>query len=614
MEDGGKAENRDSKASGVKRTDEDDVGQDQLYKESSAQAMKTFMRISEVVMLLQQFSQESVKKDFLAGKIMKGEDVEAVWHSLVALHKLFSPEWTCDPRERIVKLEEMGKHAWLLISESNDTFVIPSNYADLGTFSYASWMEALMKLRDAPYWRRCHSVAPTTSQKSDSISLEVVDTTSNEDDSVSKLKRRNKKKKSAARPRPGTNFFGSASKRESQVKPSARKGGIDYIEITDSSDDVSSNEGSTDSEEEFLPSRVHKYFPRDVVPPEVFDVDSKSSLKSFFDDFQEYFGNKFYGNKRASCRELGRFLKGDCKDAYDSLGGSQLKYPVMKAKLLEWYKSQQVGRGYKRRSELKHATLREGETFKLYCMRLQELASRAYPNDDYEVAKQLKKRLLATVPKWFVRCIEKKEEMKSMLGKGKKINWADIIEVAEAQDKKIKKKKLVDSDVEEVVTQMSSVKVSSVEQCHAPQMSKNSQSPPPQAQRQRCNYCGWPGHVETQCKRKAGLCFACGGKGHNAYNCPTMETFKPMCSSCQGAHLGMECPKKQSTGGRQNRSPPGQRSSAVNSGAMPKRVIPVVQEKLPQTEPKSWHKTEHRKPPIDDWRLSGEASNMYSGN
>ena len=106
------------------------------------------------------------------------------------------------------------------------------------------------------------------------------------------------------------------------------------------------------------------------------------------------FYTKFNGNQRDCCRELGRFLLGDVKEAYDALGGSAYGYRDMREKILQWYKSQRVGRSYKNKAELQQASMREGETFKLYCMRLEQIAYRAYPNNKYACAKQLKKKHL----------------------------------------------------------------------------------------------------------------------------------------------------------------------------------------------------------------------------
>ena len=196
--------------------------------------------------------------------------------------------------------------------------------------------------------------------------------------------------------------------------------GIAEIEATDSSDDSYSDGDSDNDYSSVGRSRNRgKVFYKDVVEPEKFSLSSACSVKTFLNDFERYFHTKYAGNQRDCCRELGRFLVGEVKSAYDALGGPQVKYSEIEIGLVKWYKKQQVGKQHVRRAELRSATMNSGETFTLYCMRLQELAVRAFPGDEYEAAKELKRRVLATVPQWFVICIEKREEMKRMLKKGK---------------------------------------------------------------------------------------------------------------------------------------------------------------------------------------------------
>ena len=115
-----------------------------------------------------------------------------------------------------------------------------------------------------------------------------------------------------------------------------------------------------------------------------------------------------------------------------------LKYPAMKSELQLLHKSAQVGKVRIRRAELSNATMKNGESFKLYCMRLEKLAYRAFPHDQYERAKQLKRVLIDTVPRWFARNIEKREETKQIVKAGSRITWADIVSGAEMEDKKQK--------------------------------------------------------------------------------------------------------------------------------------------------------------------------------
>ena len=342
-------------------------------------------------------------------------------------------------------------------------------------------------------------------------------------------------------------------RQKKRKKDSKGKRQIETIELSDSSEEASSEE-SADEMFQNGASGKQKYGPskREAVPPEVFDVNSRLTLRNFLDVYERYFSFKFNGTQRDCCRKLGAFLQGEVKEAYDAVGGnqSQMKYKDMKEHLLQWYRSQNVWRISRNRAEFEKVRMKEGETFKLYCMRLQEIAKRAYPSDAYKATKKMKKKLIATVPEWFAACIEKKEEMKKMLNKGKKVSWSDIVEVAEMQDKKKLKKKcmmaestryLLGSRGQECnIFQGAPLTPGHSNGGHSNVRAQSSN------QMRRCYYCGRPRHVEAQCRLKNGSCFGCGVKGHIVANCPIASqssNFRPKCSSCGGPHLGKDCGK-----------------------------------------------------------------------
>ena len=61
----------------------------------------------------------------------------------------------------------------------------------------------------------------------------------------------------------------------------------------------------------------------------------RESMSTFLDHFERYFMLKFEGNGLDQCTELGRFLDGEAKRAYDAVGGRHIKYKYMKDGLLD---------------------------------------------------------------------------------------------------------------------------------------------------------------------------------------------------------------------------------------------------------------------------------------
>ena len=82
-------------------------------------------------------------------------------------------------------------------------------------------------------------------------------------------------------------------------------------------------------------------------------------------------------------------------------------------------------------------------------LRLEKLAFRAYPHDDQEGAKQLSRHLLATIPNWFPRNVEKTRETKRIMSSKAWVTWEDFVYIAELEDKKKKGLMKKDFDADE---------------------------------------------------------------------------------------------------------------------------------------------------------------------
>ena len=546
------------------------------------------VRLTEVGALLRQLKVPAVRGDFLAGRVLKCDDPESMLVLLDALYDLFLPAWNTDPDVRAVRAKVAGKHFKLLLGESQELFEIPCDYVVKLKYKYSTWMQALRKLNACPYWNLQDETDHLARKFTEVNIFDDLEVDSDDDkrqimDNKPVVRRKNNPAKSSRVKFKSSDIRRSVQRFPRDVSPVESDGcdsdsegqntrrmalrrpkskNLNDVEITDSCDD-SSSDGDYSSAE-YSQHQVKgrsKYYPKDVVAPETFDVDSRGSLRNFLSDFERYFSIKFAGNQKDRCRELGRFLVGEVKDAYDAVGGPLLRYTEMKGELLQWYRSQQVGRTYKRRADLAQACMKDGETFKLYCMRLEKLANRAYPHDVSEAAKQLRRRFLRTVPRWFAKSVEKREETQKIMKPNRRITWADIISVAENEDKKKKKKDLmkIETSIEEPVL----AKVATTQYYETPQQNRvfnSSTKSSPESRRNgnstngaggsQCLYCGRIGHVEGKCllKLQSGKCFCCGEKGHQYRECSqykkasSSSTDKLVCSSCKGPHLGMNCP------------------------------------------------------------------------
>ena len=567
----------------------------------------------DLVSILLRMKIPSVRNDFLAGHILSSPDLELMLVLIDGLYNLFVPPWEASPEARSANATTASKHFSLLCEQSQDAFEIPVPYAIKTHYSYLTWAQAIYQLRSCGYWTE----EEKSNQPSEPISLFA-------DPRADKTRTHSKQKKQVGFSDKDSMFSKGASSRtkddhgedssesESSVPSSSkvRRGRsktqamrkLSARDHPDSSEYSSSDNGeSTDSDAMCLRQQQRGYTQRQVVEPEHFNVNGRESMSTFLDHFERYFMLKFEGNGLDQCTELGRFLDGEAKRAYDAVGGRHIKYKYMKDELIDWYKKQRVGQSYAKKAELSRAVMEEGDTFKLYCMRLNMLGLDAYPHDKGERSRALKAHFLATAPDWMVKCINKRKKTLRIIDPRAKITWKDIEAVAEEEDRDLKKMQFAKSVKEErtsaqvFASQTNTAKPESVPQ-PVPQETRkstglgagSSHMSNQQQNQVQCYYCGEFGHIEPRCPKKlrAAKCFYCGDQGHYYRDCPQFTQLNhastsastpassqlPICRTCGGMHFGINCP---SNAGGNVGAPPTQTSNQGgqqknNHGAIPK--------------------------------------------
>ena len=553
------------------------------------------LELIQLQSLLSQLKDEKVRVDFLAGLIIDLDEPEMSLISLDCIQSLLCPKWVPDKLERHLKISIALQHFDKLSRGSLEIFEIPCDFTLLDNHKYSTWKRAFQKLMESMYWftqKHC-SISHRRATKEAKYKVELSEDESRVSTAAkSKRCKRVKGRKVVTQATESDlssdealSIFSKGRSKHLKTNPLLlNKRRAELVEISDSSSEADEESSSDDSLTEVRTSK-RRYFPKDVVTPDCFDMDGTQSLKGFLDDYERYFRAKYDGTERDCTKELARFISGEVKDAYDALGGSRLKYRDMRPSLLQWYKAQCVGRTHKFKGELKHTIMKKGETYKLYCMRLQELAHRAYPNDYKECLKQMKRQLTKTVPVWFNKSIEKKEELKVMLKVGKKVTWLEIIEIAERHDRKIRKARLyrgsdddesdelndrlanlkcsmMDAEAEKVVSQIQGKLVSGLGQPGTDEGPLNREhsthyegdrSPyadkRPAGPNNQCHHCGRMGHFERACWFKTGACTVCGSFAHRYRDCPKFSgvgrgVSAPACFNCNGPHWARECPRK----------------------------------------------------------------------
>ena len=540
-----------------------------LNGDSSSQTVednKMGIFLMDLQSLLRKLQVSYVRADFLALKILNPDNPQGTLQLFDALNHMLTPEWHYDVEVRKRNIVTALGHVELLLSASEEIFVI-KGLPGTTEYTYAAWMHGIRKLMASPYWSTGHvssglsndgnvkeerpsTILQESKKASNTVAKKRVDFSSGEQSLVMGVREADSTDEDGG-------DWRVAPRRNRQLQSTkCRSFHTRDVPTADYGDSTSlSSEDSASSDDRCSYRRKRSRYYREVVPPEPFNMEGRMSLRKFLEDYERYFKSKFEGTQRDCTRELVRFISGELKDAYNALGGAQRKYRDMKALLLEWYRTQRVGRTHKWKAELQQAEMRINESLKLYCMRLEDLAHRAYASDERECIKQLKSQFVKTAPLDFLKHMEERERIKMALHEGKSLSWNEIVELAEWVDKKRKKAELYDepdiidagvmSRLQNLRTVGTTAALGTIVTENRPARGyDNGHRKTAREVVKHCNWCGRAGHLEEDCWRKKGVCSLCGSGNHILTACPKYVArratphFVPKCSRCGGNHCG----------------------------------------------------------------------------
>ena len=314
-------------------------------------------------------------------------------------------------------------------------------------------------------------------------------------------------------------------------------------------------------------------FPKEVVPPRKFDPKSGTSLRKFLSNYERYFDSKYDGTDRDKSLQLGLYLVGSAKSAYNAMNGSSMRYPKLKLRLLDWYNSECTSVRQKKLDEFQVAQINPGESYSIYAMRLEELAIKAFPDSRTDRDRQLRRKFQNSVPQSFLNKLESAQSTLALFG-DRKLSWNQIKKLASSVDRELREKgeTTLDSmqnsakvwyaqpvNAGRNITESSETKVvysrdfnrspNKVFQSNHKNTNttvganfsvKRNRTP------FKCNFCARQGHMQDRCWRKLGLCTVCGSKEHNRNKCPKLANFCH-CQICKSKeHAASACPINKS--------------------------------------------------------------------
>ena len=317
----------------------------ELSRELAAVADQQTMAVERLLVclgLLSQFQKQDVRDAFRQGRIVSQASSEDMLTSIDALREALMPS----PHD---KFRHPSEFATKLLSQSIEEPLIDGSPLPVRQ-SFASWRKFLQSLINSAYWDRRKEFPGVCRQP------------------VSQQKTQDKFDRETAFP---SHSFEASSPVGSRKKGVVRgkKSQVRIIHSnssSDSSDIVSESDASISSSGGLSPAQRKSgeghndssiievlkslKFPREIVAPQIYDMSSPTSFKEFLKSFEKYFQNKFHGSDKERSRQLGKFLRGRVKDAYNAMGGDAVKYRELKPMLLKWYGTEK-GSSRQRRKE-----------------------------------------------------------------------------------------------------------------------------------------------------------------------------------------------------------------------------------------------------------------------
>mgnify|MGYP000734174028 CR=1 FL=1 len=512
--------------------------------------------LMEIQGVLSLFVEPQVRGDFLDGLIMELDDPEQMLIGLDHMRTILVPAFKPRREDRKYCYSVCLRHIKRLIEKDTCIFVFSADLLKLCEYSYADWATILKKLCLSSYW-----LNHTYQQKSGKTGDQGKDPVDLGNFKSRNLNGSNKKRISS--PTRNTQCSWKSNERSWD-----QRNRIEEIEIY-------SSDSSGDEDDISIELGSYRHGRCRAVKPPAFDIGGPQSLKRFLESFEKYFHSRYEGGERECSMELAKFLEGETLEAYNSFGGPEKRYSALKSRLLEWHAARELHGAKKWRSKLSLMKMNSGETFRLFALRIQEVAQKAYPRDNRECAKKMMEVYTRAVPEWFNVKLDQRLEIKEMLEHGRKLTWSDVLKLAEREDRNARDQRLKCS-LEEPLDSKEGIWVGygvgaspskGVLNVGAPEFRPadgmkplNSALDPRSQEREeaspirnnlggrvKCNWCGKP-HKESECWLKHGACLLCGSMTHMRRNCPKFKRRQSsglQCSNCGGPHLGMNCSRRE---------------------------------------------------------------------
>ncbi|KAL7630763.1 UNVERIFIED_CONTAM: hypothetical protein RMT77_019023 [Armadillidium vulgare] len=342
-----------------------------------------------------------------------------------------------------------------------------------------------------------------------------------------------------------------------------------------------------------------------VVEPKVYQYENDHDLKQFFEHFEEYCSQKYPEAKNQWVRLLEKYLGGKFLKLYVVITKTNHEYMSVKETLLKWFEHEEKRKNENKLRDYHAAQRKSGEDINMFALRLEQLATRAYPDTNMRNHESLRTAFLFNVS-YPVQTKLREYLIQNEMGTQSRVPWERLVMLADSYEREFhttqrtydsprnfqpesktphKNFQNIDEDEQEIIyidavtpmkptwseilqrppprrqnqNQNQVVPLKSNQQkantsrtpprraknTPTPERSQNNRNAPP------CDFCGRKGHVMADCYKYLDICSFCKTKEHtrsecwrnteNRYNKSSTKDKAPKCPFCEGEHLGMHC-------------------------------------------------------------------------
>ncbi|KAL7642679.1 UNVERIFIED_CONTAM: hypothetical protein RMT77_007244 [Armadillidium vulgare] len=320
-----------------------------------------------------------------------------------------------------------------------------------------------------------------------------------------------------------------------------------------------------------------------AVPPGKYSYETGQDLNKFFVQFETFCQYHYSGSQRHWSQLLERYLEGSFLKLYLVINKTVDSYSEIKSIMLRWFQQEERHKNNRRLQEFMNANRLPGESINMLALRLEQLASKAFPGVDVRNHDALCTAFLLSLPNYIEKKVREYIVQTEVLT-NRKVPWEQLVLLADQYeyDHNSQQPRPI---IEHPVNMDNGVEVINIDTVVVKQPSwsdilrKKSSVQPVQSdigdpeggvipkntgnltdiQVLPCTYCGIKGHKMDECYKFLGVCSYCKKKGHIRSECritqslqKPLSNFKNSCPFCNGPHLGINCDSRKLSGNKNN--------------------------------------------------------------